>query len=128
MVCPIFGVQFTLTENASDLFCSVSSDQRIETDECQYDNDDSQDQQINVPLGDRRDLDAQRVVVGEEEVGPEVDVLKLSVEIGRRSEDRIDIERNESGQSNDDQTLKPVLPLPPDLPGHCDHDAQCDQH
>ena len=44
---------------------------------------DPQYHQIDIPVGDLGQLDAQRILVGKEEIRPEIDVLQFTVEIGR---------------------------------------------
>ncbi len=65
------------------LSCFVFPYQRIETDKRKDDDDDTKDHQVDIPLGDRRDLDPQRIVVGKEEVRPEIDVHQFAVKISR---------------------------------------------
>ena len=56
---------------------------RHEADPGQNNDQDAQYHQIDIPVGDLGQLDTQRILVGKEEVRPEIDVLQFTVEIGR---------------------------------------------
>lgn len=56
---------------------------RHEADPGQNNDQDAQYHQIDIPVSDLGQLDAQRILVGKEEVRPEIDVLQFTVEIGR---------------------------------------------
>ncbi len=56
---------------------------RHEADPGQNNDQDTQYHQIDIPVGDLGQLDAQRILIGKEEVRPEIDVLQFTVKIGR---------------------------------------------
>ena len=98
------------------LISTILSHQREVTDERQYRNGSAQDQQIYIPALYRRDPDAERILIGKQKIHPEVDMLKLAVEIGRRSKHRVDIQGNKAHDGDDDQTAEIVVPCSLDLP------------
>ena len=75
-----------------------------------------------------RHRDAQRIVIGKEEIRPEIHRLQDTVDIGRSCQHRIDIQRNETDHQHDDPGRIQVFLLPLDLMGTDDTDAQCYQH
>ena len=69
---------------------------------------DTQDSQVYIPLPDLCKLYSKGVLVGKEEVGPEVHALKLAVDIRGGREHRVQVDRGEPQKVHGEQGIAQV--------------------